>query len=259
MTRTKDLARRFAALHEDTFIIGNAWDAGSASLLAEVGFKALATSSAASAATLGLRDGEISQEAAIAHIRCVAQATNLPVSADLENGFGDAPEAAAQAVRLAADAGAVGGSIEDAPREPGAAPYPLAQAIERVQAAAEAARQLDIPFTFTARCENFLRGRSDFDDTVERLLAYERAGANVLFAPGLQTLVQVETVCKALRNPLNFMVGIPGRSFSVAELQQAGVRRISLATSLYSRAMKAARSAAMEVMEQGTFGYLEEH
>jgi 2-methylisocitrate lyase-like PEP mutase family enzyme len=252
-------ATAFAQLHQadGAFVIANAWDAGSAVMLGDLGFTALATSSAASAATLGLRDGEISREAALAHVHAVARATALPVSADLENGFADAPHDAAETLVRAAEAGAVGGSLEDAPREPGTAPYPLALAVERVQAAAAAARALGFPFTFTARCENFLRGRPDLDDTIERLQAYERAGADVLFAPGLQRLDQVAAVCRALRKPVNFMAGIPGQSFPLAALQAAGVRRVSLATSLYAAAMRAARQAAGEVRATGRFEHLD--
>lgn len=252
-------ATAFSRLHQadQAFVIANAWDAGSAVMLATLGFPALATSSAASSATLGLRDGEISRAAALAHVRAVAQATSLPVSADLENGFAQAPRDAAETLVLAAEAGAVGGSLEDAPREAGAAPYPLALAVERVQAAAEAARGLGLPFTFTARCENFLRGRPDLDDTIARLQAYERAGADVLFAPGLQRLDQVAAVCQALRKPFNFMAGIPGQSFPLATLQAAGVRRISLATALYAAAMRAAQRAAGEVLRTGRFDHLD--
>jgi 2-methylisocitrate lyase-like PEP mutase family enzyme len=181
---------------------------------------------------------------------------DLPVSADLENGFGDAPEDAARTIALAAEAGLVGGSIEDASAEPRVI-YAIEHAAERVAAAAEAARGLAFPFTLTARAENFLRGKLDLDDTIRRLQAYEKAGADVLFAPALPDLEAVRTVCASLTKPVNFMVGIKGKSFSVAELQAAGVRRISLATSLYRSAMAGMLAAAREVKEQGTFGYLD--
>jgi 2-methylisocitrate lyase-like PEP mutase family enzyme len=254
-----DRANRFKALHQGprAFLIANAWDAGSARILAGLGFPALATSSGASAGVLGKRDGQVTREEALAHARAIVAATELPVSADLEKGFGDAPEAAAETIRLAAEVGLVGGSIEDAT---GAADRPLydpGQAVERVAAAVEAARTLPFPFTLTARAENFLRGNPDLDDTIRRLQSFERAGADVLMAPGLPDLAAVRTVCAALSRPFNFMVGIRGKSFSVAELEAAGVRRISLATSLYRAAMSGLAAAAREVQDKGTFGYLE--
>jgi 2-methylisocitrate lyase-like PEP mutase family enzyme len=254
-----DKALRFRALHQGpaAFVIPNPWDAGSARILAAVGFQALATSSGASAAVLGRRDGRVTREEALAHARAVVEATELPVSADLEKGFGDAPEAAAETIRLAAAAGLVGGSIEDATGDRDRPLYDLAHAAERVAAAAEAARALPFPFMLTARAENFLRGHPDLDDTVARLRAFEAAGADVLFAPGLPSLDAVRVVARAVSKPVNFMVGIKGKSFSVAELEAAGVRRISLATSLYRTAMTGLLQAAREVKEQGTFGYLD--
>jgi 2-methylisocitrate lyase-like PEP mutase family enzyme len=250
-------AIRFRRLHDGpgAFVIANPWDAGSARALAQIGFEALATSSGASAAVLGRRDGELTRDDAMAHLALIVAATDLPVAADLENGFGDAPTDAARTVVMAAHAGAVGGSIEDASSEPRRI-YDLQHAAERIAAAAEAARGLPFRFTLTARAENFLRGRPDLDDTIRRLQAYEKAGADVLFAPALPDLDAVRAVCAALSKPVNFMAGIAGRSFSVAELQAAGVRRISLATSLYRAAMAAMAKAAREVKERGTFGYL---
>lgn len=233
----------------------NPWDAGSARVLASLGFAALATSSGAAAGVLGRRDGEISRDQALAHARAIVDATDLPVAADLENGFGDDPDDVALTIRLAAEAGLVGGSIEDARNDRRL--YPLSQAVERVAAAVEAARALPFPFTLTARAENFLRGNPDLDDTLVRLQAYEKAGADVLFAPALPDLAAVRAVCAAVRKPVNFMVGIKGRSFSVAELQAAGVHRISLATSLYRAAMAGLLQAASEVKEQGTFAYVD--
>ena len=254
-----DKAARFRALHEQpgAFVIPNPWDAGSARVLAGLGFAALATSSGACAGTLGRRDGKVTRGEALAHARAIVAATDLPVSADLEKGFGDAPAAAAETIRLAAEVGLVGGSIEDATGDPARPLYDISQATERVAAAAEAARALSFPFTLTARAENFLRGRADLDDTIRRLQAFERAGADVLFAPGLPDLAAVRAVCGAVTRPVNFMVGIKGKSFSVAELEAAGVRRISLATSLYRAAMTGLVEAAREVKESGTFGYLE--
>jgi 2-methylisocitrate lyase-like PEP mutase family enzyme len=252
-------AERFRALHRGpgTFVIANAWDAGSARVLAGLGFAALATSSGASAGVLGRRDGNVTREEALAHARAIVEATELPVSADLENGFGDAPEAAAETIRLAAGVGLVGGSIEDATGNKERPLYDFGQAVERVAAAAQAARALPVPFTLTARAENFLRGNPDLDDTIRRLQAYEKAGADVLFAPGLPDLEAVRKVCAALEKPFNFMAGIRGKSFSVAELEAAGVRRVSLATSLYRAAMSGVLAAASEVRDSGTFGYLE--
>lgn len=252
-------ALRLQALHQGpaAFVIPNAWDAGSARILAGLGFEALATSSGAAAMALGRRDGQINRAEALAHCRAVVDATDLPVSADLENGFGDAPEAVAETIRLAGELGLAGGSIEDASRNPDQPIYSLAHATERVAAAVAAARALPFAFQLTARAENYLHGRADLDDTIVRLQAYEKAGADVLFAPGLPDLAAVRTVCSALSKPVNFMVSIPGKSFSVAELTAAGVRRISLATSLYRVAMTGLIDAAREVQTHGTFGYLE--
>lgn len=259
MTRTAaDKARQFRELHHAPapFVMPNPWDAGSALALQKLGFQALATSSGAAAMALGRRDGQITRDESLAHARAIVEAVDIPVSADLENGFGDAPAFVAETIRLAAAAGLAGGSIEDA--TPPDRLYPMSQAVERVAAAAEAARALDRPFTLTARAENFLRGNPDLDDTIRRLQAYAAAGADVLFAPGLPDLAAVRAVVQALGDkPLSFMVGIKGKSFSVAELQAAGVRRISLATSLYRAAMAELNRSAREVIEQGTFGYLD--
>jgi 2-methylisocitrate lyase-like PEP mutase family enzyme len=260
MTATQtEKATRFRALHEGpgAFLIPNPWDAGSARILAGLGFQALATSSGASAGILGRRDGQVTREEALVHARAIVLATDLPVSADLEKGFGDAPAAAAETIRLAAEVGLVGGSIEDATGDKEKPLYDIGHATERVAAAAEAARALPFPFTLTARAENFFRGNPDLEDTIKRLQAFERAGANVLFAPGLPDLAAVRAVCAAVSKPVNFMVGIRGKSFTVAELETAGVRRISLATSLYRAAMSGLLEAAREVKEKGTFGYLD--
>jgi 2-methylisocitrate lyase-like PEP mutase family enzyme len=184
-------------------------------------------------------------------------ATDLPVSADLEKGFGDSPQAAAETIRLAAAAGLVGGSIEDASGNKDQPLYDIEHAAERVAAAVQAARALPFPFMLTARTENFLRGNPDLGDTIKRLQAFEKAGADVLMAPGLPDLAAVRAVCAAVSKPVNFMAGIKGKSFSVAELEAAGVKRISLATSLYRAAMTGLLDAAREVKERGSFGYLE--
>jgi 2-methylisocitrate lyase-like PEP mutase family enzyme len=260
MTDNHQLARAqaFRALHErGTFVIANCWDGGSARILQSLGFPALATSSGAAAGTFGRLDGNISLDEALAHSRIICDATSLPVSADLEKGFGDGPEATARAIQLAAGVGLVGGSIEDAAGHKNAAIYPLTQAAERVAAAAQAARALPFPFTLTARAENFLHGVTDLDDTIRRLQAYERAGADVLFAPALPSLDAVRTVCQSVSKPVNFMVAIRGKSFTVRELADAGVRRISLATSLYRAAMTGLADAAREIRQDGTFGYID--
>ena len=225
-----DKAARFRALHQGpgAFVIPNPWDAGSARILAGLGFPALATSSGASAGILGRRDGKVTRAEALAHARAIVEATDLPVSADLEKGFGDAPGAAAETIRLAAEAGLVGGSIEDATGDSARPLFDIGQATARVAAAVQAARALPFPFTLTARAENFIRGNPSLEDTIARLQAFERAGADVLFAPGLPDLAAVRAVCAAVSKPVNFMAGIRGKSFTVGELEAAGVRRISL-------------------------------
>ena len=250
---------RFRALHAapGTFLIANAWDGGSARILTGLGFKALATSSGASAGTLGRLDGQVTRDEALAQSRTIAGVTELPVSADLEKGFGDSPEVVAETIRLAAATGLVGCSIEDATRDAARPLYDLGQATERIAAAAQTAHGLPFPFTLTARAENFLNGRPDLDDTIRRLQAFERAGADVLFAPGLPDLQAVRTVCSALSKPVNFMVGIRGKSFTLAELAAAGVKRVSLATSLYRAAMSGLLAAAREAAEYGTFGFVD--
>jgi len=258
-TSQSDKAARFRVLHQGpgAFLIANAWDAGSARILAGLGFQALATSSGAQAGTLGRRDGKVSRDEALAHCRAIVEATDLPVSADLEKCFGDAPEVAAETIRLAAGIGLVGGSIEDATGEKDTPLYDMGQATERVAAAVDAAHAGSVPFTLTARAEGFLRGDTNLDHVIKRLQAFEKTGADVLMAPGLPDISAVRAVCASLTKPFNFMVGIKGKSFSVAELEKAGVRRISLATSLFRAAMTGLVDAAREVKEQGTFGYLE--
>jgi 2-methylisocitrate lyase-like PEP mutase family enzyme len=255
----REKAQRFRALHESRgfFVIANVWDAGSARILAGLGFQALATSSGASAGVLGRRDGMVTREEALTHSRAIVEATDLPVSADLEKGFADAPEGVAETIRLAAAAGLVGCTIEDFSGNAQKPLFDLGHARERIAAAAKAARELSIPFTLTARAENFLRGNPDLDDTIKRLQAFEAVGAEVLMAPGLPDLAAVQKVCAALSRPFNFMAGVKGRSFPAAELAKAGVKRISLATSLYRAAMSGLANAAREVKEHGTFGYVD--
>ena len=255
----KEKALRFRALHDGpgTFVIPNPWDAGSARMLAGLGFQALATSSGAAAASIGRRDGRLTRDEAMLHSRSIVEATDLPVSADLEKGFGDTPEAVAETIRLAAEAGLVGCTIEDSTGDPNSPLFEFSLAVERIAAAAQAARALPFPFAVTARAHNFLYPNPSMQDTIRRLQSFEAAGADVLFAPGLPDLDSVRTVCQSVMKPFNFMVGLKGKSFSVSELAAAGVRRISLATSLYRAAMTGLLDAAREVKDTGQFGFLD--
>jgi 2-methylisocitrate lyase-like PEP mutase family enzyme len=257
--RQDEKAARFRALHEGpgVFVIPNPWDVGSARILAGLGFQALATSSAASASVLGKRDGRLSRDEALQHAQSIVEATDLPVSADLEKGFGDAPEAVAETVRLAAAVGLVGCTIEDTTGNPDHPLYDFGLAVERIAAAAEAARSLPFPFILTARAHNLMYPAPSLDETIRRFQAFEKVGADVLFAPGLPDLPAVRVACQAVSKPVNFMVGIKGKSFSVDELAAAGVRRISLATSLYRAAMTGLLDAAREVKNEGRFSFVD--
>jgi 2-methylisocitrate lyase-like PEP mutase family enzyme len=250
-------AIRFRGLHDGpaVFLIPNPWDAGSARVLAAVGFQALATSSYASAGVHGRFDGELTRDEALVEVGKIVRATHLPVSADLGGGFGGHPSEVAETIQLAANVGVVGASVEDATGDPEAPLYDLSLAEARVSAAVEAARALRFPFVLMARAENFVAGVPDLDDTIRRLRAYERAGADVLFAPGLPDLPAVRAVCAALSKPVNFMAGTRGRSFTVGELAQAGVKRISFGASLFRAAMTTVLESAREALDQGTFGY----
>jgi len=252
-------AVRFRSLHDgpDVFVIPNPWDVPSARILAKSGFHALATSSAASASVLGRKDGALTRDQALDHARTIVEATDLPVSADLERGFGVAPEIVAETVRLAAQVGLVGCTIEDSTGKQDRPLYDFPLAVERIAAAAQAVRSFSFPFMLTARAHNFVYQNPSLDETIRRLQAYELAGADVLFAPGLPDLDSVRAVCSALSKPVNFMVGIKGKSFSVADLAAAGVRRISLATSLYRAAMTGFLQALREVKETGGFGFVD--
>jgi len=256
-TRLADKVRAFRDLHAaGIFVVPNPWDATSARLLEARGFRALATSSAAAAALLGRADNALTRDEALAHARLIANAVEIPVSADLENGFGAAPETVAETIRLAAAAGLAGGSIEDFTGDLQAPLFEVGFAAERVAAAVAAARSLDFPFVVTARAENLLHaGGGGVDETIRRLQAYEVAGADVLFAPGLRQLDDIRRVCAAVRKPVNLMASIPGAGFTLRELEAAGVRRVSLAASLYRAALSGLDAAAREVLEQGTFGY----
>lgn len=252
MTDQSQRARDFAALHQgpDLLVLPNPWDAGSARMLAHLGFKALATTSAGLAFSLGRRDAEgaVSREEALANARAIVEATPLPVAADLENGYGDSPEACAETLRLAAEAGLVGGSIEDAGGRPEAPIYDAGLALERIQAAVEAARALPFPFTLAARAENFLHGRPDLDDTLRRLVAYAEAGADVLYAPGLTTREQIaEVVAAVAPKPVNILVGSPALALTLDELAALGVRRVSLGSNLARVAYGAFFEAARQL------------
>jgi len=254
--------KRFQALHArpGAFVIPNPWDAGTARILAALGFEALTTTSAGLAFTLGRRDGAglISRDETLANARAIAEATDLPVAADLENGFGDSPAAAAETIRLAGErAGLVGGSIEDATGDPRAPIYDFQHAVERIAAAAEAARALPFPFALVGRAEGFLHGRPDLDDVIRRLQAFEAAGADVLYAPGLTRAEEIRTLCQSVKRPVNVVMGLKDGSFSVAELAELGVRRISVGSALSRVALGAFVRAAREMKEQGTFGFAE--
>jgi len=253
-------AETFRALHAapGSFVIANAWDAGSAKLLRGLGFSALATSSGAEAGVLGRVDGRVTRDEAIAHAKAIVDAVDLPVSADLEKCFADRPDEAAKTIAMAAQAGLTGGSIEDATGDRANPLYEAAFAAERVAAAARAARAAGFPFVLTARTEACLYGNTDVNEVISRLQSFEAAGADVLMAPGLPDLDAVRAVCAAVTKPVNFMAGIPGKSFTVKELTDAGVKRISLATSLFRAAMTGVLNAALEVKEQGTFTYLDQ-
>ena len=257
MSDSQQKALRFRELHQGpAFVLPNPWDIGTACLLAGAGFPALATSSAAAAASLGRKDGELTRDEAIAHAQVIARATDLPVSGDLENGFGDSPADVAETVRRAAEAGLAGCTIEDAARNPDHPLYDFSLAVERIAAGVEAARALSFPFMLTARAHGLLF-HATFDDVVSRLQAFEKAGANVLFAPGLPDIAAVRTLCSAVTSPVNFMAGIPGRSFPISDLIAAGAKRISLATSLYRAAMTGFLDAMREIQGAGTFTFLD--
>jgi len=252
-------AIRFRTLHEGTgaFIIPNPWDSISARILAGLGFQALATSSAASAAAVGRKDGGLTRDEALAHAHTIVDATNLPVSADLERGFGEEPKTVAETVMLAAEVGLVGCTIEDSTGKPEKPLYDFSLAVERIAAAAEAARSLPFPFMLTARAHAFLYPAPTLDELISRLRAFEEAGANVLFAPGLPDIQSIKTVCAAISKPFNFMVGIKGKSFSMNELSAGGVRRISLATSPYRVAMTGLVETMRQVRESGSFEFVD--
>lgn len=252
-----DKGKTFRALHAGpgAFIMPNPWDIGTARILASLGFKALATTSAGMAFSLGLRDGRTKPEAVLDHCRMIVEATSLPVSADLEKGFGDSPESVAQTIKAAAETGLAGCSIEDHTNRPDDPIFDFTLAVERIAAAVEACRELPGDFVLTARCENFLWNRLDLDDTIKRLQAFDKAGADVLYAPGLADLAMIRTVCRAVSKPVNVVMGLPGATFGARELGEVGVKRISAGSALTRAAYGAFVKAAREMAGQGTFTF----
>jgi 2-methylisocitrate lyase-like PEP mutase family enzyme len=255
-------AKRFHELHArpGAFVIPNPWDAGTAAILTRLGFEALTTTSAGLAFVLGRRDGAglVSRDETLANARAIVEATHLPVAADLENGFGHSPEEVAETIRRGADAGLVGGSIEDATGDPDHPIYEFQHSVERVAAAAEAAHALPFRFLLVGRAENYLHGRPDLDDTIRRLQAFEAAGADALFAPGLTRADDIRAVCSSVSKPVNMIMGIRNAPFSIEELASFGVRRISLGSSLARAALGGFVRAAREIREHGTFHYADE-
>jgi 2-methylisocitrate lyase-like PEP mutase family enzyme len=257
MLSQAEKANRFRALHErpGTFIIPNPWDVGSARLLEHAGFEALATTSAGVAFNLGRPDGHVTRDEKLAHCRAVCEATDLPVNADLEKCFADDPAGVAETIRLAAATGLAGGSVEDSTGDPANPIFAFDLAVERVRAAVAAARAQSFPFMLTARAENLLHGRRDMADTIKRLQAFEAAGADVLYAPGLSTLDEVRAVVSAVKKPINVLMIGAGKEFTQASLAAAGVKRISVGGGLSRIAYGAVLTAAQEMKEKGTFGF----
>jgi len=250
----------FRALHQRDrgFIIPNPWDAGTARLLQSLGFEALATTSAGFAFSIGKADGAVDRETMLAHAAALVAATEVPVSADLENGYADKPLEVAETIRLAAQTGLAGCSVEDVPQGRGKAPYEIPLAAERVRAAAEAAHSLAFPFTLTARAENFIVGRPELRDTIARLQAFQEAGADVLFAPGLKTKEDIRAVVRSVDRPINVIMGLEGVQLSLADLSELGVKRVSVGSALARSAMGAFLRAAREMEAQGTFTFAED-
>jgi 2-methylisocitrate lyase-like PEP mutase family enzyme len=260
MKTTLEKAAAFRALHErpGAFVIPNPWDAGTARLLASLGFEALATTSLGLANSLGRVDGTngVSRAQVIENCRVIAAATDLPVNADLENGYAHEPRAAAEIIRLAAGAGISGGSIEDATGETDKPIYDFQQAVERVQAAVEVARALPVPFLLTARAENLLHGRPDLDDTIRRLQAFEKVGADVLYAPGVRDLATIQTVVSSVSKPVNVVMSAADPDLTVAQLAGVGVKRISVGGALSRLALAAFLKGAREMAERGAFTWM---
>jgi 2-methylisocitrate lyase-like PEP mutase family enzyme len=257
MPKQNQKAEAFRQLHERSgiFVMPNPWDVGTARILERLGFEALATTSAGFAFSHGRRDYNMGREAVLEHCRTLVAATALPLNADLENGFGDEPRAVAETIRLAVETGLAGGSIEDATGRPESPIYEISHAVERVRAAAEAARQTGFPFVFTARCENYLYQRPDLADTIRRLQAYQDAGADVLYAPGLKSPEDIAAVVRSVDRPVNVLMGLSGINLSVAQLSTMGVKRISTGGALARAALGAFLQAAREMHDSGTFQF----
>ncbi len=260
MPSQQQLGQAFRELHQRNFafIIPNPWDAGSARLLAHLGFEALATTSAGYAFSRGQGDNTIGREEMMRHVASIASATDLPVSGDLENGFGDDPDTVAETIRLAVKAGLVGGSIEDSTNRQDAPIYEHELAVERMRAASEAARSLLFPFTLTARSENYLVGRPNLNDTIKRLQAYQEAGADVLYAPGVKKLDDLAAIAGSLDRPVNAVMGLQGAHMSLADLSEIGVKRVSVGSALSRVALGAFLRAAQEMRDRGTFEFLDQ-
>lgn len=259
MNSEAERTARFRTLHEreGAFIIPNPWDVGTARILASLGYEALATTSAGLAFSQGLPEGHLTREATLAHCRLIVAATPLPVSADLEKGFGDDPATVAETIRLAAATGLAGCSIEDHSGDSDKPIFDFDLTVERVVAAVEAARALPGDLVLTARAENYLHGRPDLSDTIRRLQAFEEAGADVLYAPGLHNLDDIRSLCSSVGKPVNVVMGMPGATFSVDDLAKAGVKRISVGSALSRLAYGAVINAAREMTDQGTFTFSE--
>ena len=260
MRTQSERAAAFRALHarEGAFVIPNPWDVGTAKILARLGFEALATTSAGYAISLGRQDNTVGRDRMMEHVAAIASATDLPVSADLENGFGDDPRDVAETIALAGPAGLVGGSIEDSTTRADEPLYPIERAAERIRAASEARLAFAFPFTLTARAENFLVGRPDLGDTIARLQAYQEAGADVLYAPGLTRAEEIAAVVRSVDRPVNVLMGMPGVRLSLATLSELGVKRVSVGGALCRAAFGAALRAGREMRERGTFTFGEE-
>jgi 2-methylisocitrate lyase-like PEP mutase family enzyme len=260
MSSQAEKGQTFRALHEraGAFIIPNPWDVGTARLLAHLGFEALATTSMGCAFSAGQQDGTIDRERMLEHVAAIASATHLPVSADLENGYGDSPEVVAETIKLAAALGVVGGSIEDATGRPEQPIYEKERAAERIGAAVAVARNLSFAFTLTARAENYLHGRPDLGDTIARLQAYQDAGADVLYAPGLASKHEIAAVVSSVDRPVNVLMGLQGVQLSLTELSAMGVKRVSVGSSLCRAALGAFLRAAREMREHGTFAFADQ-
>jgi 2-methylisocitrate lyase-like PEP mutase family enzyme len=258
MPTQADLAYTFHALHggPTAFLIPNPWDAGTARLLASLGFRALATTSAGQAFALGHPDGSTTRDAVVSHVAAIARATDLPVSADLENGFADDPDGVVETLRRVAAAGAVGASIEDARRD--GSLYEIAEAVDRLAAASAWARSLTFPFMLTGRAENYLHGRPDLTDTIARLQAYQEAGAAVLYAPGLSRREEIAAVVSSVDRPVNVLLGLSGNPLTLADVSALGVKRVSVGSALSRAALGAVRRAADEMRERGTFRFADE-